>query len=260
MNGRLYAEKINGTFTYESSQGASLIDMLLACEGDFSLITDFQVNPFTEFSDHASISFSLCCKRPSVLACEQNKDRKFSWNPSQRTTFRNRLIALLPTFNSITSNINRCSRSSNNDNVNKFSDTLTEVAFPLFSKRQKQMGTRFSEKVICQDSEWFDKQCAAAKRAFISARNHYHHNKSTDNRQKFLKLKTQYKKLCRSKRNAFRKKKMIEMENLKSSKPKEFWRYFKNHDFCNNNIHIDEFAKCFADITYYVFKFQNERS
>ena len=138
VNGRLFPDRNNGTFTYASNQGASLIDMLLARETDFSLLSDFQVNPFTEFSDHASISFSLCCKNLNVLECEQNNDVNFLWNPNQKTTFRNRLIALLPKFNSITSTVNHCSRSSINNMVSQFSDTLTEVAFPLFSKRKNR--------------------------------------------------------------------------------------------------------------------------
>ena len=71
---------------------------------------------------------------------------------------------------------------------------------------------------------------------------------SSDNRDNFLRLKTKYKNLCRSKRSAFRKQKMIEIEKLKSSKPREFWRYFKKQAFSNNNIQIHEFARYFADI------------
>ena len=62
-----------GSFTYASTQGTSLIDMLLAREKENCLLTDFSVNSFNEHSDHAPLSFSLLLYYVPVFVEQKKK-------------------------------------------------------------------------------------------------------------------------------------------------------------------------------------------
>ena len=58
VNGRLHRD-CEGMFTFANSNGASVIDYLLTREKHFSLISDFSICSFNEYSDHAVAYFSL---------------------------------------------------------------------------------------------------------------------------------------------------------------------------------------------------------
>ena len=60
-NGRLHADKNVGKFTFSSHRGESTVDYLLLELDDFSTLCDFEVLDFTEFSDHAAVTFCMLC-------------------------------------------------------------------------------------------------------------------------------------------------------------------------------------------------------
>lgn len=61
-------------------------------------------------------------------------------------------------------------------------------------------------------------------------------------------LKQNYKKTVKLKRSRKRASKIREIEMLRYSNPKDFWKYFKRNNNVKFNISIDDFLKYFFRI------------
>ncbi len=120
-------------YTFLSNNGCSVIDYLLTKESNFSQIQQFYIQRFNEWSDHAPLCFSLLCNN-RLHSEEKQSDTKYKWNDSLREQFRSGIIRILPTFNDIVHNINCPDRDSINVLIDKFSNTIRDVADPLFAK------------------------------------------------------------------------------------------------------------------------------
>jgi exonuclease III len=130
VNGRIFN---TSNYTFCSNNGCSVIDYLLMNERHFSLVKDFTIEPFNEWSDHAPLRFSLLCPKP-----DQNEyprcEIKHKWNDENAERFRSGIIGCLPRFNIITQSIDICCRESINKTVDDFSEIIRSVAIPLFSR------------------------------------------------------------------------------------------------------------------------------
>ena len=62
MNGRAGSDKINGSTTFNGSQGESTIDFVLADNKIVHIFNDFSISEPLLFSDHKAVNFGLKCK------------------------------------------------------------------------------------------------------------------------------------------------------------------------------------------------------
>lgn len=69
-NGRLSRDREVGQFTYCSALGQSTVDYLLLYLEDFETILNFEVLNFSEYSDHAPLTFNLKRKLKHVILNE----------------------------------------------------------------------------------------------------------------------------------------------------------------------------------------------
>jgi len=125
----------------------------------------------------------------------------------------------------IVENIDCTSKLSINVAVEKFTTTIRNVADPLFLKSRvyKNKPTFFVDSCI-KHADWFDNECIIARNQYHDALRCFNCIKSDINRKTLCEKKRIYKQLInKMKRDAF-KRKMIEIENFKSKKPKEFWK------------------------------------
>lgn len=221
-NGRLFRDNC-GMFTFANALGASVIDLLLSKERDFSLLCDFCIDSFNEFSDHAGVLFSLKCD-VYVEMSESKSEVKYKWNEEHKCDFRSRLITKLPHFNHLTNHINVDSRGTVNNLLNNFTDIVCEVANPLFSKSCSFNSKRshFNDRPITNHAEWFDAECTQARNKYLDALSVFNRLKSSYCREQFCNYKKVYKDLCRKKRNLFECRKLDEIGQLKHAKPSSF--------------------------------------
>ena len=110
-------------FTYANEKGSSIIDMLICKECDFHLLNNFIINDFNEFSDHASISFSLKC-RVTYQHKIKTKEVRLKWDDSNKIAFRNGIISNLSQLNNLVYDIDLNSRDSVNNTINEFTEIL----------------------------------------------------------------------------------------------------------------------------------------
>lgn len=236
--------------TFVSKNGTSVIDYLLTKECNFSQISNFTIDSVNEWSDHTPLRFALFCNNISP-ACEKISDVIYKWNPIHKDLFRARLITKLPDLNNLVENINISDRSCINNVINDFTDIIRNVADPLFKKTcNSSYRPSFTDKSVVKDAEWFDRECVDAKKLYLDALRLYNICKTDTSRIHFCKCKHDYKTIVRKKKKLSEIKKLADIERLKSSKPKEFWKYFKkNKRKASSNISVDDFKKYFANLS-----------
>jgi len=131
VNGRLH-RACEGMFKFANSNGASVIDYLLTQENPFSLISDFSLCSFNEYSDHAGV---YCSLKTSLHTHVEKTELKYEWNIKHRNTFRAGIISKLPEFNLLTNDLTAANnRDDVNDLLNSFTGLIRDVAGPMFAK------------------------------------------------------------------------------------------------------------------------------
>ena len=258
VNGRLYNDNL-GSYTYASTQGASVIDYLLTKECCFSTIDNFTIQSFNEWSDHSPISFTLRCKLFNKESTESVGTR-YKWNSDCKNDFRSSIISKLPIFNSLTNSINNSDRTSINNLITDFTSIIRDVADPIFSSQVSFSKKSAFNNSISQDKEWFDVDCVRAKNAYIESLHVYNNSKSSSSREQFCRRKKEYKNIVWKKRKTHKAKKILEIESLRFSKPKEFWKYFKRKQKNNNEITMSDFYKYFSELSGDILQNKNEKS
>jgi len=213
--------------TFYSNNGTSVIDYLLTKECSFSNISDFTVHDFNEFSDHAPLHFSLLCNYVSS-EYQSYTDVNYKWDDVLREQFRSGIISMLPAFNNIVHHIDFSSRSSINDVLNNFTETIRSVADPLFSKsRVYNTNPSFNVNTCIKHAEWFDHECVTARNLYHAALRVFNSCKTDTNREGLCSSKKYYKDLIRRKKAVCYRQQMLKIENLRKHKPRDFWRFFK---------------------------------
>ncbi|MES9885080.1 MAG: endonuclease/exonuclease/phosphatase family protein, partial [Sedimenticola sp.] len=182
-NGRLGADKHNGAYTYFSRNGSSVIDYLLLNYNDFEYVQSFAIQNFTEFSDHAPLSFSLHTRgRRNMEGINGDTEQVyFRWDEKLLPDFRRGLISKLPDLNIILENANSYERESVSEAVSKFVHVIRDVADPLFEHKRNSTSGKFTKSCMF-DSKFFDDQCRASKREYTRALFAYNANSCHVNR------------------------------------------------------------------------------
>lgn len=245
-NGRLGSDFNVGDFSYYSRQSQSTIDYLVLKESEFSLIHDFQVGSFTQYSDHAPLYFTISscnAKRPSNRFDDNSSNCTFlRWDNEKLGLFRRELIARLPDFNLVVENCRRSDSNSIDSMINSFADIICSVSNPLFKHTVKTRSFTHST-----NKDWFDAECINAQRIYKQALNSYNRDKSYESRQALCNLKQRYKSLIRKKKRSFIIKQSRNLETLKKRQPKEFWKFFsKQKQSTGTNISIQDFQNHFS--------------
>jgi hypothetical protein len=250
VNGRADDDR-NGAFTFISSQGASVIDYLLTKDCNFSQICNFTVHDLNEWSDHCPISFNLKCNLPRKIERISHDEFvcRYKWSDDCKNEFRAKLIAKLPVFNTLTNCIYVENKTSVNNLVTDFTSIIQDIAKPLFFKSHiVKKDASFCNLNNEKNKDWFDYECVQAKNTYLNALRKFNMTKSNIDREELCILKHNYKTTVKLKRSRNRASKIREIEMLRYSNPKDFWKYFKRNNNVKNNISIDDFFKYFSEL------------
>ena len=170
-----------------------------------------------------SLSCNNCC---SHLPVDQ-KEMNIRWDSKYKNNFRASVIGKLPAFNLLTSDINISSKESIlyiNKVITDFTNIVRNVTDPLFSKHVSlKEKVYFNESSCASSAEWFDLECSQAKERYFEALRVFHNLDTNLNREHLCECKLAYKKLICRKKKSFESKKLIEIENLRHGKPRQFW-------------------------------------
>ncbi len=201
-----------------------------------------------EWSDHVPVSFVL--KGHSGIADENTSNFvSYTWNNDLRDVFRTGLIGKLPEFNSISETLDGSSRQSINYAVDNFTRLFREAADPLFRKvRPNYKHVGFSS-TFCKTAKWFDTECKNAKLVYRQALRDFNNCRSDENRYNLCDEKKTYKTFIKKKKNLYVDSKRKEIENMRHSKPRDFWKLFKRkNSHSQNKILLEDFRDHFSSI------------
>ena len=256
VNGRIGDDQ--GAFTFMSWNGASVVDYLLSKECNFSNITCFNVGSINVWSDHAPLYFSLSCN--NILLNEQDESyTTYKWSQKYKDQFRANLIGQLPVLNQLVTNIEP-TEAGIDSVVCSFSNIVKKVADNYFLKHVNIFHpTNFVDVSSCDNTEWFDRECIDARNSYHEALRVFNCCKTDASRIYCCERKQFYKRLIKKKKRLFKYRKLNEIEELKKSKPKAFWKYFKKKNSkTENNIPLNDFFQYFRNLENDIFTCHNE--
>ena len=248
-NGRLE----DGDFTYASVRGHSVVDYLLLKNEIYSLLINFEVLPFNEFSDHAPLLITLKGKnmikekqKPNLTANEDSI--KIHWDVNKTHLLTQTVTESRDILQNLLNNVDTV-------DIDETTNTLTEF---LKSSLQQIMGKKVvhsNRKNYTRTKQpWFDQSCKEEKKSFKIHRNAYMRNKSDVNRQNYVESRTKYNNV---KKKALKKYKLEEsrrITELAKTKPREFWKSIKSTNKPTHNnesatdINIDDFYEHFSRV------------
>ena len=249
MNGRVGHD--TNAYTFISLQGASVIDYVITHDANFARVSQFTIDSINEWSDHTPVRFSLQC---GVLKSRDDETGgvKVKWDSKYREKYRACLIGKLPGFNNIINNIDSSSRDGINRMTYDFTTLLCEITEPLFLKQifKNNTGT-FCEPNITKHADFFDKDCVKARNKYLDALENFNRSKCNPSREYLHVCKQEYKTVVKRKKHNCKIKKLLEIEKLKNSKPKEFWKHFKQkkQQQQDSSITLEQFRDFFAGLS-----------
>ena len=217
-NGRLPGDKF-GSFTYFDKKGKSTVDFALISKGLLSLCNDFCVNLPSAFSDHSAIklylsnvdlhdhvenntvnnyNMSVPINISSYPICnfEINKDNTSSFlsnmDDDYACTNLNSILDILDTDISTldVTILEDCITGLNHVIEYASTDCIKHIpSHNNCSKKRKPINL------------WYDIDCKNKKKEFDIAKDRYLHNLQDDDLKYFCKIRNEYRKLCRLKKN-----------------------------------------------------------
>ena len=213
-------------------------------------VCNFDNGKLTEWSDHVPVKLSLSCN----VSCTDNipeREYKYKWSNERRHDFRNGLIGKLTDFNSLNTNVTVENGDSVNDMITQFTSFIQQVADPMFCKECTATDDkiRFKDKSVYNNKDWFDSDCVNARNEYSQALRVFERDKCNTSWEYFCSCKSKYKKICKRKRYKYEKKKIDEIERLRFSKPKQFWKYFKkDKSRVSTDVKVVEFSEYFSQL------------
>ena len=237
-NGRSGLDK-DGRLTCMTHAGESVVDYLLTPFENFSDVKNFNVHSFNEFSNHAPLTFSLV-----INTClEQNDGQKYytyKWNDNYRNDFIDSLRNDLHLLDQIVN-----SDYSVNETVELFSTFISSRAQPFFEicRPTKQSITFQTNKT---HEKWFDEACSEKRNIYLEALRDFNCVKNGENRRILWDKKRDYKFCCAKRKRQYKRQLCLDMNNLRRTKPREFWKLFKHKsNTSSGNIKLEDFHEHF---------------
>ncbi|CAC5403656.1 unnamed protein product [Mytilus coruscus] len=130
---------------------------------------------------------------------------------------------------------------NNITNTNDLNHAVKEFTKILFDSAHKVFGRsllmRQDEIKVRPNNEWFDNNCAIARKDFHVARNFFLRHPSDVNQKAYVISRNNYNKMKRKAQFKYKRRKGIELCDLASTEPRKFWSSIKRK--VNNKCKID---------------------
>ena len=230
MNGRFIGDSM-GRFTYYSTLGASTIDYGICDKSILNLIKHFSVFPLTEYSDHCQIAFSILCftnnthKSKNSTKIHYNKTPIKSsplWREWSKETYTeaiwndnciNRLVSFMNNKYDI-----------NTKDANKAVEDLTNIIQETAASAVEIRKIKTKPKQI-DNKLGYDTECLMMKRKLRGLAKKLHKNPlDLSIKANFLKIKSQYKKLVKTKDRNFRTQILDDLQAMQHTSNKQYWK------------------------------------
>jgi hypothetical protein len=239
MNGRSTSDE-TGSYTFQNSRGTSVIDYACMQYSALTLAKDLEVSDFTEFSDHAFITLTLCCNH--VITTAQNCQCRYEevittqWCEDYTEAIRARV-------RNCSDDLYSCIRNGHDTNsaVSEFTGLLQDITDDYCAKTIKVKkcscsGGAHNITVKRTNKVWFDQDCKRLYSNYKRDLRTFNKLKNNCNRVRLAESKRAYKTCEARAKRRFQRQEGNMLSNLKRVNPKQFYKLFKgkkrNHSTC----------------------------
>ena len=225
---------------------------------NFQSISDFEICEFNEYSNHAPLYLSL--KTYTKLEPHMNRERIFhKWNMNLKDAFLNDMSRDMHLLNRLIDD--GTSRNCEPDDiVSSFSQFITDRANPYFEKHSTERNESYfyhENKTVKQ--KWYNDECKQRRRIYNEALYTYNLNRNDDTRKLMLHAKKDYKYHCRSCKQKYSYEQGRKMNDLRKSRPREFWKQFKHKKIPSSepDVSTEDFYQYFRSLATDDTNFEN---
>ena len=202
-NGRTIGDMF-GEYTHMGYQGLSTVDYFLASKNIQASNTTLKVGKFTEFSDHAPLTFSLLnlVKECPVISLHAQEDAptKYRWTEDDKQKF----IATQaePEIKELIENLSDLHTNTEED-VLQLNDAIVNILHKIAdTSLTKPTRSNHPKK---KKKKWFDNECRTAKKILRKTVNHFNKDKQNINaRYGVYSARKEYRSIMNRKSFQFR--------------------------------------------------------
>ena len=255
INGRIGSDKGIGDFTYNSTIGSSTIDYCITSHNFLPHILDFEVDILDKTLSDAHSPIILTLKinlnntnenevetNPS-LECGIEYEQIYSkWNNDKKSEFQAKFnLSQIDHINQILDTFEF--DIPNQRDIDDIVKTISEISIMagLETGLSKQIiSITNNQKKDKENKPWFDNECQKKRKHYIKIRNRLKKRKSFQDVATLKNESKSYKKFINKKRHEFNKTLHNKLRELKSTKPKEYWKLLSpKKQNRNNSINLN---------------------
>lgn len=250
VNGRLHNDKSVGRMTCYTHNGESVVDYVLTEPLNFQIISNFKVGDFTEYSNHAPISFSL--KTFTNRINDPTKERHYyKWDDKYKNDFLTDISRDSHILNRLL--IDGIDRNCEPDDiVTNFTKFITDRANPYFEKRNRPRKTQNFININCkQRQKWYTDECKKKHTTYIEALYNFNLHKNNETRRQMMNAKKDYKYYCRTCKLKYSFEQGQKINEMRKKQPREFWKLFKGkrQTETGQDVPINDFYRYFRSLS-----------
>ena len=215
INGRC-GNDLNGSFTYISAQGCSLIDYILCSPDLLPLVLDFNVEFRTESKD-LPVCATLKKHHERESNTTQNNDEgqsriRFDFSGANREIFRQSLKNL---FN----DEQKLLIFSKIEDSTESTDVIAQMFVSCLCEASVQYNVKTKRK---SNQPWFDQQCASLKSDKYRLLRKFRVSYLEEDRDAYLRAKNRFKQTCAEKKSEYQAMKLDDLISSANDQ-KSFW-------------------------------------
>ena len=235
LNGRVGDDKNEGKYTFFNHRGKSIVDYCLVDKQLLYHCTNFHVENFNIFSDHAPIVMHLNI----FVSHDNNSNNKtfitsvYKWKNEAKDDYIHETASV--DFISKLADISHKFDDPNidiNSIVENFSHLILDAAI---NHKKNIFHTDHSVHIYDKNNDWFDNECKSLQKDFKNAQHNYLTHGDDVSRKLVCTLRNRYRKICRIKKRKYETNCAIDLANLNKKDPKKFWKCLKRKSKNINN-------------------------
>ncbi|KAK3092331.1 hypothetical protein FSP39_001376 [Pinctada imbricata] len=261
LNGRVGD---SSEFTFAGGRGLSVIDYLILAPDAFRLISDFRIDDFNVYSDHAPLLISLICRshqqndHDHVNAGNFENIRCLKWDADSanlaRTAISDKLNAMYPLIENLQQERRLSQSSPIDDSVDSFSAILTDTLAPYFeiarpAPNRTQGSRSYSTRKHDQlDKPWFTDELRSKHKTYLSTLYAFNRNKNVTTHEALRLAKKTYKSLEYKLKRNFQRHEGNMLDMCRKTNPIVFYKRFAKKNVKCKSQSLPEFFKHFKNL------------
>jgi hypothetical protein len=192
-------------FTCITSRGSSVVDYLLCKPEWFELINNVCILPYTMYSDHCIVEFSLTCVHNNKTPVFKTAYKKYTWENIKKDQFINDLNTeeAFAKFEDVFCMSDASTHDDIDKMVNKFTNIICEAAAPYFCKTIVIKPHNKGKKC-----KWLTDECYTLRERFFECLNEYRKEHNEITRTNMTTARSNYVNCARKWKATFSLKKM----------------------------------------------------